>query len=85
MSAPLTPKPTHHADGAIAAGHTRYRVVLCEWLSYEIWVDARDEAEAEDYANTVWAEEGSDAFSWKDSGVDGVMVVDSIARDEVQP
>ncbi|MFZ4602992.1 MAG: hypothetical protein ACOYM8_11090 [Caulobacterales bacterium] len=85
MSAPLIPPPPRRGDHDIAPGHTRYRVILCEWLSHEIWIDAATEADAEDAAVEIWADEGADAFSWKDSGVDGAMVVDSIAREEVQP
>lgn len=85
MSAPLLLPPARRGDGPIAKGHTRFRVVLCEWLSHEIWIDAASEEAAEEAAHEIWADEGSDAFAWKESGVDGVMVLDSISRDEVQP
>ena len=85
MSAPLISPPARRGDDDIAEGHTRYRVILCEWLSHEIWIDAASEEEAEEAARDIWSDEGSDAFDWKDSGVDGVMVVDSITREEVQP
>lgn len=85
MSAPLIP-PACIADAdAIAEGHNRYRVAICEWAVLEIWIDAPSEDDAIDKAMEIRADEGEEAFKCSNTGIDGGEVIDCIMRDEVQP
>lgn len=52
-----------------------YRVVVLEWLSHTTVIEAPDEAAAEAEARRLWAEgNGTETFSFEDSGLDGVVV-----------
>lgn len=82
MSAPLIPLPARRSDGPIAKGHMRYCLILCEWLTHEIWVDAANEDDAVEAAENIWRDEGEDAFRWRDAGIDGIEVIDV---EEAQP
>lgn len=51
----------------------RYRVVVLEWLSHDTVVEASSKEEAEATALALWNEGTGDAFSFEDSGIDGVI------------
>jgi hypothetical protein len=57
--------------------HT-YLVALNTWSCHHVWIEAKSEGAAEEAALELWAEDDS-AFSYKDGGVDGVLVLDSRA------
>jgi hypothetical protein len=53
----------------------RYRVVVLEWLSHKAIIEATDAAAAEAEARRLWEDNAEhEAFSFDDSGIDGVQV-----------
>jgi hypothetical protein len=88
MSAPLTPIAACVAEGAAPApGHTRFDVTVFEWLSYRIQIDAENAEAAEGLAEEIWADEGTEPFSFTDAGMDGIHVEETWVekQTEVKP
>jgi len=53
----------------------RYRVVVLEWLSHVAVIEATSAEEAEAKARELWSSnDETQAFSFNDSGIDGVQV-----------